>query len=59
LLSSTEAKSFMRDIVEQRANRTGEPLSKATAYAVLTGLKCFLIWLAGQLGYVSRTSWGC
>jgi hypothetical protein len=40
------------------ANRTGEPLIKATAYAVLTGLKCFLIWLAGQLGYKSRTSYG-
>src|SRR3954463_12891446 len=49
-----QAKAFKRDLAEQRAHRTGEPLSKATLYATLTALKRFFIWLAGQPGYKSR-----
>ncbi len=52
-----QAKGFKRDLAEQRANRSGEPLSKATLYATLTALKRFFIWLAGQPGYKSRISY--
>jgi integrase len=49
-----QAKAFKRDLAEQRADRSGEPLSKATLYATLTALKRFFVWLAGQPGYKSR-----
>ena len=49
-----QAKAFKRDLAEQRGNRSGEPLSKATLYATLTALKRFFVWLAGQPGYKSR-----
>jgi integrase len=52
-----QAKAFKRDLAEQRAGRSGEPLSKATLYATLTALKRFFIWLAGQPGYKSRISY--
>lgn len=52
-----QAKAFKRDLAEQRAGRSGEPLSKATLYATLTALKRFFVWLAGQPGYKSRISY--
>jgi len=52
-----QAKAFKRDLADQRAHRSGEPLSKATLYATLTALKRFFIWLAGQPGYKSRISY--
>ncbi len=52
-----QAKAFKRDLADQRAERTGEPLSKATLYATLTALKRFFVWLAGQPGYKSRVSY--
>src|SRR5262249_40254897 len=52
-----QAKALKRDLAEQRADRTGEPLSKATLYATLTALKRFFVWLAGQPGYKSRISY--
>ena len=52
-----QAKAFKRDLADQRAHRTGEPLSKATLYATLTALKRFFVWLAGQPGYKSRISY--
>jgi len=52
-----QAKAFKRDLAEQRGNRSGEPLSKATLYATLTALKRFFVWLAGQPGYKSRLSY--
>jgi integrase len=52
-----QAKSFKRDLADQRGCRSGEPLSKATLYATLTALKRFFIWLAGQPGYKSRISY--
>lgn len=52
-----QAKAFKRDLTDQRAHRSGEPLSKATLYATLTALKRFFIWLAGQPGYKSRISY--
>ena len=52
-----QAKAFKRDLADQRGERTGEPLSKATLYATLTALKRFFVWLAGQPGYKSRLSY--
>lgn len=52
-----QAKAFKRDLADQRAERSGEPLSKATLYATLTALKRFFFWLAGQPGYKSRISY--
>ena len=52
-----QAKSFKRELAEQRSCRSGEPLSKATLYATLTALKRFFVWLAGQPGYKSRISY--
>ena len=49
-----QAKSFKRNLAEQRGGRSGEPLSKATLYATLIALKRFFVWLAGQPGYKSR-----
>src|SRR5690348_12490775 len=52
-----QAKAFKRDLSDQRAQRSDEPLSKATLYATLTALKRFFVWLAGQPGYKSRISY--
>src|SRR5690348_16539346 len=49
-----QAKAFKHYLAEQRSERNGEPLSKATLYATLMGLKRFFHWLAGQPGYKSR-----
>lgn len=49
-----QAKAFKRDLADQRGRRSGEPLSKATVYAILSALKRFFVWLAGQPGYKSR-----
>jgi site-specific recombinase XerD len=52
-----QAKAFKRDLADQRAHRSGEPLSKATLYATLTALKRFFIWLARQP--VTDSLFGC
>jgi integrase len=52
-----QAKAFKRDLADQRGERSGEPLSKATLYATLTALKRFFVWLAGQPGYKSRIAY--
>jgi integrase len=48
-----QAVAFKRHLAEQTGKRTGEPLSKATAYAILGHLKRFFVWLAGQPGFRS------
>jgi integrase len=52
-----QAKAFKRDLAEQRGERTGKLLSKATLYTTLTALKRFFVWLAAQPGYKSRLSY--
>src|SRR6476620_1203190 len=49
-----QAKGFKQHLSDQRAARSGNPLSKATLYATLAALKRYFIWLAGQPGYKSR-----
>lgn len=52
-----QARAFKRHIMEQRAQRTGEPLSKATLYSTLTALRKFFHWLAGQPGYRAKLTY--
>ena len=49
-----QAIAFKKHLAEQRAQQSGEKLSKATLHATLAHLKRFFQWLAGQPGYKSR-----
>ncbi|MFN0300449.1 MAG: tyrosine recombinase XerC, partial [Burkholderiales bacterium] len=46
--------AFKRNLAEQKGQRSGERLSKATLNATLAHVKRFFHWLAGQPGYKSR-----
>lgn len=49
-----QAIAFKKHLAEQKGQRSGEKLSKATLHATLTQLKRFFQWLAWQPGYKSR-----
>ncbi len=49
-----QAVAFKKHLAEQKGQRSGEKLSKATLLATLTHLKRFFQWLAWQPGYKSR-----
>ena len=49
-----QAIAFKKRLAEQRGQRSGEKLSKATLHATLAHVKRFFHWLAGQPGYKSR-----
>ena len=49
-----QAIAFKKHLAEQKGQRSGEKLSKATLHATLAHLKRFFHWLAGQPGYRSR-----
>jgi integrase len=49
-----QAIGFKRKLVEQKSQKSGKELSKATLHATLTQLKRFFEWLALQPGYKSR-----
>jgi integrase len=49
-----QASAFKRNLAEQKGQRSGEMLSKATLHSTLTQLKRFFQWLAGQPGFKSR-----
>lgn len=49
-----QAIAFKRHLAEQKAQLSGEKLSKATLHSTLTQLKRFFQWLAWQPGYKSR-----
>jgi integrase len=49
-----QAIAFKRDLAEQKGQRSGKMLSKATLHSTLTHLKRFFQWLAGQPGFKSR-----
>jgi integrase len=49
-----QAVAFRRRLDEARNERTGNPISKATALQVLNALRAFFLWLAEQPGYRSR-----
>jgi len=49
-----QAIAFKKHLAEQKGQRSGERLSKATLNATLAHLRRFFHWLAGQPGYKSR-----
>ncbi len=49
-----QAIAFKKHLAEQKGQRSGEKLSKATLHATLSQLKRFFQWLAWQPGYKSR-----
>src|SRR5208282_4327796 len=48
------AVAFKKRLAEQRAEKSGDRLSKATLHATVAALRQFIHWLAGQPGYKSR-----
>ncbi len=52
-----QAVAFKKHLAEQKGQRSGEKLSKATLHATLTQLKRFFQWLAWQPGYKSRVQY--
>jgi integrase len=53
-----QAIGFKRWLVEQKNQRTGKPLSKATMASTMRALREFFLWLSGQPGFRSRISFG-
>jgi integrase len=53
-----QAVAFKRKLDEERAVRTGKPLSRATVNSTLSALRAFFVWLAGQPGYKSHLRYG-
>src|SRR3954468_5488681 len=49
-----QAVAFRRRLDDARTERSGKPLSKATALQVMNALRAFFLWLAEQPGYRSR-----
>ena len=49
-----QAIAFKKHLAEQRGQRSGQKLSKATLNATLAHIKRFFHWLAGQPGYKSH-----
>jgi integrase len=56
-LHTEQAIAFKRHLRDQANGVTGEPLSASTIYSILSALKAFFKWLAGQPGYRSRISY--
>ncbi len=52
-----QAIAFKRRLAEQRSQKEGKKLSKATLHSTLAHLKRFFHWLAGQPGYRRRLSY--
>jgi len=52
-----QAVAFKKHLAEQKGQRSGEKLSKATLHATLTQLKRFFQWLAREPGYKSRVQY--
>jgi integrase len=57
LFRQEQAVAFKRHLAEQRGQRSGEALSKATLNATAAHLKRFFQWLAMQRGYRSRVQY--
>lgn len=52
-----QAVAFKRRLIEQRAVRSGEQLSRATVHSTLSALRAFFLWLADQPGYKRRIAY--
>jgi len=49
-----QAIAFKAHLANQKNQKSGQPLSKATRYSTLAALQRFFQWLAGQPSYRSR-----
>ncbi|MEO6815672.1 MAG: tyrosine-type recombinase/integrase [Edaphobacter sp.] len=49
-----QAVAFKKQLAEQKGQRSGDKLSKATLHATLKQLRSFFFWLADQPGYKSH-----
>lgn len=49
-----QAKAFKRKLDSDRNAQTGKPLARATVHSILSALRAFFSWLAGQSGYKSK-----
>ena len=52
-----QAVAFKRRLSDDKSEKTGAPLSKATIDGTLRAVKAFVLWLAGQPGYKSRIAY--
>ncbi len=52
-----QAVAFKKRLDKERNERTGKPLSRATVHSILSALREFFIWLAGQPGYKRRIAY--
>ncbi|MEM6827111.1 MAG: site-specific integrase [Pseudomonadota bacterium] len=52
-----QAVVFKRRLDTEKNERTGKPLSRATVHSILSALREFFIWLAGQPGYKRRIAY--
>lgn len=53
-----QAVAFKRRLDTEKNERTGKPLARATVHSILSALREFFIWLAGQPGYKSKIAYG-
>ncbi|MFK7902815.1 MAG: tyrosine-type recombinase/integrase [Nitratireductor sp.] len=49
-----QAVGFQRFLEKEKHYKTGKPLSKSTLSSILSAMKNFITWLAGQQGFKSR-----
>ncbi len=52
-----QAVAFKHKLAEQKAERSGKPLSLATLNSTMNALRAFFIWLADRPGYKSKISY--
>ena len=52
-----QATAFKARLLEQKAERSGKPLAKATVHQTLAALRAFFVWLAGQPGYRAKIAY--
>lgn len=52
-----QAKAFKHRLSNEKNERTGKPLARATVHSTLSALRAFFVWLAGQPGYKSKIAY--
>lgn len=52
-----QATAFKARLLEQKSERSGKPLAKATVHQTLAALRAFFVWLAGQPGYRAKIAY--
>ncbi len=52
-----QAVGFKRNLLSQKSQQTGKPLSKSTVHSTLMHLKAFFQWLSREQGYKSKIAY--